>query len=409
MRAGENLNRALHGLLADDPSVYVLGEDLLDPYGGAFKITKGLSTRFPDRVLTTPLSEGAVVGAASGLALAGGKAVVEIMFADFAALAFDQILNFASKSVTMYGTRVPLPLVIRCPSGGHRGYGPTHSQSPQKHFIGIPGLSLFEMSPFHDNRAVLDRMLALGEPSLLFEDKVLYTRRMFEVDEPFRWDLAGDVAVVRLDSGDSDVLDIPPGDLDYVLIVPGGVAHRALAAMRSLLLDHDLAGVLMVPSRLYPFDPSALLPVLGRAPLVCVAEDGSAGGTWGGHVAAGLHTRLWGRLARPVKLVNSADSVIPTAAHLERDVLVQDATIRRAVLEGPRPAAPASSPRRPRAGRAARPRSRHTSRAGPGPSRWCRTTGSRAAGCSRTSRRPRCGGRPGPARGRRAPAAPATP
>ncbi|MER6000708.1 transketolase C-terminal domain-containing protein [Nonomuraea angiospora] len=334
VRVGENLNRALHGLLEDDPSVYVLGEDLLDPYGGAFKITKGLSTRFPGRVLTTPLSEGAIVGAASGLALAGGKAVVEIMFADFVALAFDQILNFAGKSVTMYGTRVPLPLVIRCPSGGHRGYGPTHSQSPQKHFIGIPGLSLFEMSPFHDNRAVLDRMLALGEPCLLFEDKVLYTRWMYEVDELFTWELVDDVAVVRLDTGGPGGLDIPSGDLDYVLITPGGVAHRALAAMRTLLLDHDLTGVLMVPSRLYPFDPSELLPLLGRAPLVCVAEDGSAGGTWGDHVAADLHTRLWGRLRRPVRLVSSADSVIPTAAHLEREVLVQDSTIRRAVLEG---------------------------------------------------------------------------
>ncbi|TDC82344.1 alpha-ketoacid dehydrogenase subunit beta [Nonomuraea deserti] len=358
-RVGEDLNRALHDLLEDDPSVYVLGEDLLDPYGGAFKITKGLSTRFPDRVLTTPLSEGTIVGAASGLALAGGKAIAEIMFADFAALAFDQILNFASKSVTMYGARVPMPLVVRCPSGGHRGYGPTHSQSPQKHFIGIPGLSLFEMSPFHDNRAVLDRMLALGEPCLLFEDKVLYTRRMYPpgvVEELFRWELAGDVAVVRLDPASTGFdpaatgfdrastgrdpvpvdggPEIPPGDLDYVVIVPGGLAHRALAAMRALLLDHDLAGVLLVPSRLYPFDPAPLLDLLGRAPLICVAEDGSAGGTWGGHVAADLHTRLWGRLRRPVKLVSSADSVIPTAAHLERDVLVQDSTIRRAVLEG---------------------------------------------------------------------------
>ncbi|MER6944219.1 alpha-ketoacid dehydrogenase subunit beta [Nonomuraea sp. NPDC000554] len=328
MRVAENLNRALHGLLEDDQDVYILGEDLLDPYGGAFKITKGLSTRFPDRVLTTPLSEGAIVGAASGLALAGDKAIVEIMFGDFAALAFDQIVNFASKSVSMYGTRVPMPMVIRCPSGGNRGYGPTHSQNLQKHFIGVPGLSLFEMSPFHDNRAVLDRMLALGEPCLLFEDKVLYTRQMYrpgEVDDLFTWQLVDDVAVVRLDGTEG---------LDYALVVPGGLAHRAIAAMRTLLLDHDLAGVLLVPSRLYPFDPAALLPALGQAPLVCVAEDGSAGGTWGAHVAADLHTRLWGTLQRPVKLVSAADSVIPTAAHLERDVLVQDSTICRAVLEG---------------------------------------------------------------------------
>jgi pyruvate/2-oxoglutarate/acetoin dehydrogenase E1 component len=332
VRVGENLNRALHGVLADDPSVYVLGEDLLDPYGGAFKITKGLSTRFPGRVLTTPLSEGAIVGTASGLALAGSKAIVEIMFADFAALAFDQLLNFASKSVTMYGTRVPMPLIVRCPSGGHRGYGPTHSQSLQKHFVGIPGLSLFEMSPFHDNRRVLDRMLRLGEPCLLFEDKVLYTRRMYApgtVEEIFTWEPAeDDVAVVRLDAS------ITPGSLDYALIVPGGMAHRALAAMRTLLLGHDLAGVLLVPSRLYPFDSASLLPLLGEAGVVCVAEDGTAASTWGEHVAADLHNRLWGRLRRPVKLVSSAASVIPSAVHLERDILVQDSTICRAVLEG---------------------------------------------------------------------------
>ncbi|MFD1540522.1 alpha-ketoacid dehydrogenase subunit beta [Nonomuraea guangzhouensis] len=321
-RVGENLNQALHGLLGDDPSVYVLGEDLLDPYGGAFKITRGLSTRFPDRVLTTPLSEGAIVGAASGLALAGEKAIVEIMFGDFAALAFDQLVNFASKSVSMYGRRVPMPLIIRCPSGGNRGYGPTHSQNLQKHFIGVPGLSLFEMSPFHDNRAVLDRMLALAEPCLLFEDKVLYTRRMYDVDELFTWDLVEDVAVVRFD-----------GDLDYVVIAPGGVAHRAIAAMRTLLLSHDLAGAVLVPSRLYPFDPAALLPLLGQVGVVCVAEDGSAGGTWGSHLAADLHQRLWGLLRRPIRLVSSADSVIPTASHLERAVVLQDSTISSAVLE----------------------------------------------------------------------------
>ncbi|MFI6599992.1 alpha-ketoacid dehydrogenase subunit beta [Nonomuraea sp. NPDC050536] len=326
MRVGENLNAALHGLLSDDLSVYVMGEDLLDPYGGAFKITKGLSTRFPDRVLATPLSEGAIVGAASGLALAGDKAIVEIMFGDFAALAFDQIVNFAAKSVTMYGSRVPIPLVIRCPSGGNRGYGPTHSQTLQKHFIGVPGLSLYEMSPFHDNRALLGRMLATAAPCLLFEDKVLYTRQMYgepDVDDLFSWDLVGDVARVSLD-----------GSADYALIVPGGVAHRAISAMRMLLLDHDLAGTLLVPSRLYPFDVEPLVPLLREAGLVCVAEEGTAGGTWGSYLAAELHPRLWGSLARPISLVSSAASVIPTAAHLERDVLVQAETIRDAVLEG---------------------------------------------------------------------------
>ncbi|MFC6903137.1 hypothetical protein ACFQGX_49085 [Nonomuraea dietziae] len=147
MRVAEQLNLALHELLKSDPSVHLLGEDLSDPYGGAFKITKGLSTAFGDRVRSTPLSESAIVGVGAGLALAGDKAIVEIMFADFVTLAFDQLVNFAAKSTTMYGRRVPMPLVVRCPSGGGRGYGPTHSQSPQKHLIGVPGLGVHELSP----------------------------------------------------------------------------------------------------------------------------------------------------------------------------------------------------------------------------------------------------------------------
>lgn len=329
-RVVDNLNRALHTLLAADPRLYLLGEDVLDPYGGAFKVTRGLSTRYPEQVLGTPLSEGAIVGAASGLALAGDAAIAEIMFADFAALAFDQLLNFASKSVAMYGRRIPLRMVVRCPTGGNRGYGPTHSQSLHKHFLGIPGLSLFEVSPFHDNRAVLERMLALGEPCLLFEDKVLYTRWMCAggvVDDLFGYDLpdgAGGVARVRAEDDNS---------YDCVLVAPGGLAHRVMAAMRALLLDEEVSCMLLVPSRLYPVDVEGLLPHLERGRLVCVVEDSTAGGTWGGEVAHQVSTRLWGRLARPVRLVHAAASVIPAAPHLERRVLVQDTTIRDAVTE----------------------------------------------------------------------------
>jgi pyruvate dehydrogenase E1 component beta subunit len=342
VRVVENLNRALHDLLAADPTLHLLGEDLADPYGGAFNACAGLSTRFPDQVLRTPLSENAIVGVAGGLALAGDKAIVEIMFADFVALAFDQLLNFASKSVTMYGRRRPMPLVVRCPSGGGRGYGPTHSQSPQKHFVGIPGLSLFELSPFMDARRLFEQMFALGEPCLLFEEKVLYTRPMIAdgpaaaaggmVDELFRYDLVGergDVARVYLDD---------PHDVDCVLITPGGMAHRALAAMRSLLLEDDISCLLVVPGRLYPFDPAPVLPAARRARVVVVAEDGTAGGTWGTEIAHHLHRELWGVLRRPVVGVHGADSVIPAARHLEDRVVVTDTTIRHTVLAALRPA-----------------------------------------------------------------------
>lgn len=328
MRVSENLNQALHDLLTDDPGLYLLGEDIADPYGGAFKVTKGLTTRFPDRVLTTPLSEGGLVGVAAGLALAGQSAIVEIMFGDFVALAFDQIVNFASKSVSMYGRQVPMPVVVRCPVGGGRGYGPTHSQSLQKHFVGVPGLSLYEMSPFHDNCLLLRDILRRGEPAMFFEDKSLYGRRMFTngaVDKLFSYDLAIP-GVARVFAEQADVADC-------VMIAPGGVAQKAMKAARSLLLEEEISSVVIVPSRLYPFQLEPLLPTLRQADLICIAEEGTAGGTWGSEVAQQIHSELWDSLRRPVTLVNSECSVIPTSEHLEKQVLIQDTTIRDAIVE----------------------------------------------------------------------------
>ncbi|NRQ32581.1 alpha-ketoacid dehydrogenase subunit beta [Nonomuraea sp. NN258] len=323
MRVAENLNAALHSLFAADPRLYLLGEDVTDPYGGAFKITRGLSTRFPDRVLSTPISENAITGIAAGLALSGDRAIVEIMFADFVTLAFDPLVNFIAKSGTMYGTPVPMPVLVRCPTGGGRGYGPTHSQSLQKHFVGVPGLSVHEVSPFHDNTEVLMEIFARAEPSVLFEDKVLYTRPMYAVPEPFTVEVTGGVARVSLDARP-----------DCVVIAPGGMAHRVLAAMRSLLLEEEIVCTLLVPSRLYPFDDPFLGVSGGEVPPhVFVAEESTAGGTWGAEVAHRLHQNHWERLARPVTLIHSEPSVIPTAGHLEREVLVNETTIHRVIRE----------------------------------------------------------------------------
>jgi pyruvate/2-oxoglutarate/acetoin dehydrogenase E1 component len=328
-RVSENLNRGLHRAMATDPDLYLLGEDVADPYGGAFRVTRGLSTAFPDRVLSTPISESGIVGVANGLALTGNRAIVEIMFGDFVALAFDQILNFAAKSVSMYGRALPLSLVVRCPVGAGRGYGPTHSQSPQKHFVGIPGLTLAEMSPFHDNGAVLAALLAAGRPAIFFEDKVLYTQSMlsgdtvdlFTVD---RLDLDGNWVRAFVDD---------PDDASYVLVAPGGLAGRALDAARILLLEHEVAGQVLVPSRLYPFDPDPLAAVVPGTGLLAVVEEGTPGGSWGAEVAVQMYARHWNALRRPVCLVSGQDSVVPSAPHLERDVVVSPAAIAAAILE----------------------------------------------------------------------------
>jgi pyruvate dehydrogenase E1 component beta subunit len=328
-RVADNLNGALRTAFAGDPGLYLLGEDVLDPYGGAFKITAGLSTAFPDRVIATPISEGALVGVASGLALSGCRAIVEIMFSDFVALAFDQIINFAAKSVSMYGRPVPMPVVIRCPTGGRRGYGPTHSQSLQKHFIGVPNLSVCEISPFHDNGPLLVGLLERREPTVLFEDKVLYTRPQYRdgvVDDLMVYDLpwsADGAAQVRISDG---------GEPDCVIIAPGGLTDRVLAAARSLFLEAEICSQVLIPARLYPFDIEPLLPILGSARLICLAEDSAAGGTWGAEVASQIYRALWGRLAHPVLLSTAAASIVPSSAHLERQVIAEAPDIHQAIV-----------------------------------------------------------------------------
>jgi pyruvate/2-oxoglutarate/acetoin dehydrogenase E1 component/pyruvate/2-oxoglutarate dehydrogenase complex dihydrolipoamide acyltransferase (E2) component len=326
-RVVESLNRALHRLFAERADLYLLGEDILDPYGGAFKVTSGLSTSYPDRVLTTPLSEAGIAGVAGGLALSGDAVVLEVMFGDFATLVFDQVLNLVSKSVTMYGRRLPMRLVVRCPVGGNRGYGPTHSQSVQKHFIGIPNLALYETSPFHDTYQLVAHAIDNG-PAMLFEDKVLYTRRMYlggMVDEHFRFSLTGSAP------GWAHVVPADGAAADVVLICPGGVAHRAIA-VGHLLRDKGITSHLLVPGRLHPLDIEPVLGVLTGPRLVAVAEESTAGGTWGADVAAVLHERLWSSLHAPVLRLSSADSIIPTARHLEERVLLGERHIAEAIM-----------------------------------------------------------------------------
>lgn len=332
-RVAEDLNRALHDAMGRDERIVLLGQDILDPYGGAFKITKGLSTRFPDRVIGMPISEQATVGIAGGLALCGGRPIVEIMFADFVGLAYDQILNFLTKSVSMYGRRVPMPALIRCPVGGDRGYGATHSQYLHKQLLGIPHLALFELSPFHPCGPLLEAILARDEPSVLFENKLLYGQRTPTggvVDDLYHYDYLGqDGQVARIYIGE-------PADGDVVVIAPGGLFGRVLAAARRLYLTQETRCQILVPAQLYPLDLAPLLPVLESAARICVVEEDVAEATWGGDVARALYERLWRRLRHPVTVVSSRHSVIPAARALERRVVVQADDIYRAIAEDTR-------------------------------------------------------------------------
>ena len=326
-RVVHNLNSALRTLLELDDQLYVLGEDIADPYGGAFGVTRGLSSAFPERVITTPISESAMIGVANGLALCGNKVIAEIMFSDFIGLAFDQLLNFTSKAVAMYGQPIPMPVIVRCPVGGNRGYGPTHSQSPQKYFMGIPNLSLYELSPFHDAQQVITRIFEAKSPAILFEPKTLYPERMFRPGEisngySFEFLPGTEWAHIRGAGGRGP---------EVALFAAGGMVSRAMEAGRMLAEDDGARVHILVPARLYPVDVSPLADLLAGMAAVCVAEESTAGGTWGNEVARHVHEIIWGRLANPVTGINSLDSIIPAAPHLERKVLLSADRICSAV------------------------------------------------------------------------------
>ena len=324
-RVGSALNRALHDLLGTRDRLVLLGEDIADPYGGAFGITRGLSTSFPDRVVSTPISEGAIAGMAGGMALSGDEVIVELMFGDFITLCFDPIVNFISKSVSMYGRRLRMPVVFRSPAGGNRGYGPTHSQSLQKHFLGIPNLALYELSPLHPPLPVFEAMLDSGNPAIFFEDKILYTQPGYghgPSDDFFHVErLAG--------AGDWVLVGGYEPRPDWLVLAPGGLTRRALAAMRSALLEHEVLCHLLVPSRLYPLDLDPVLPLLAAAGRILVVEDSVAGGGWAAELTRQIHEQLWGKLREPVRVLQPPCEVIPAAPHLERQLLIQASTISR--------------------------------------------------------------------------------
>jgi len=186
-----------------DQRVFVLGEDI-GVYGGAFKVTDGLLAKFgEERVMDTPLSEAAIVGAAVGSAMMGMRPIAEMQFADFISCAFDMITNYAAKS--RYRTGVGVPLVVRGPSGGGVHGGPFHSQNPEAYFAHTPGLKIVQPSTAHDAKGLLKAAIRDDDPVIFFEHKYLY-RRVKETLPPGDWIVPIGKAAVRREGRDLSIL-----------------------------------------------------------------------------------------------------------------------------------------------------------------------------------------------------------
>lgn len=281
----ERLNEALLHAMETDERVYLLGEDILDPYGGAFKVARGLSSRFPSRILTTPISEAAMVGIANGMALRGLRPVVEIMFGDFVTLVADQLINHAAKFQWMYNDQVRVPLVVRTPMGGRRGYGPTHSQSLEKIFLGVPGLRVVAPNTLSDPADMLQAaILEDDQPVLFVEHKLLYTCALLEAGQGELRDFHMETHGGQYPAHTLRFAGGPPASL--TIATYGYHFELARAAALKLAYDYEIFAEILVYSQLSPYQPALLLDSVGRTGRLLTIEEGTLTHGWGAEMGA---------------------------------------------------------------------------------------------------------------------------
>ena len=325
LTVGKAIRAGLEQKLESDPDVVLLGEDICDPYGGAFRVTQGLSTKFPGRVINTPISEAASAGVAAGLALRGKKPVLEMMFGDFIALAADQIVDHIAKFSWMYNGQVTVPLVIRAPMGGRRGYGPTHSQSLEAMFLNTPGLRIVAPSHRHDATALIQAAIDDVNPVIFVEGKLLYATEMSPESAAFGLRAAGrPYPTIILDNAGGS-------DADLTVVAYGEILPTAERAMANVREDEEITCEIIVPSEIGPLDIALVGESLGRTGRLLVVEPGARSWGWGSEVVARV-AEGWGhRLKAPPARVGALDLPVPTARPLEDAVLPAAANIITAV------------------------------------------------------------------------------
>jgi pyruvate/2-oxoglutarate/acetoin dehydrogenase E1 component len=338
----ENLNNALHEAMQRDERVIMLGEDILDPYGGAFKVTRGLSSKFPERVMTTPISEAGIVGLATGLGLAGYLPIVEIMFGDFLTLVSDQVINHAAKFRWMYNDQVRVPMVIRTPMGGRRGYGPTHSQTLEKLFLGVPGLQIFAPCPVGDPGRLLNyAVFNCEDPVLFLENKLLYT---LPIDQYLD---SKEIIIREIDpKPDDEPCDIRHPDISgkpqtysmtirdaphssITIAAYGHMVEYAHQAMIALAYEDEIFCELIIPTQLTPWKLDPIFASAQKTGRLIVIEEGTRSLGWGAEIVARV-SELPGSNVKNIRRVAAFEYPIPASEPLETAMLPGKEQIKEA-------------------------------------------------------------------------------
>jgi 2-oxoisovalerate dehydrogenase E1 component beta subunit len=301
----EAIRQGMREEMQRDERVYILGEDI-GVYGGAFKVTAGFLDEFgAQRVIDTPLSESAIVGAAIGSALMGQRPIAEMQFMDFIACGFDQIVNMAAK--LHYRNRMAVPMVIRGPSGGGVHGGPFHSQNPEAWFVHTPGLKVVAPSTPTDAYGLIKSSIRDDDPVLYFEHKYLYRRLKEELPGNDFTVPLGKAAVVQEGT-------------DLTIYTYGWMVEQSREAAKDLAAEG--ASVEIVDLRtLLPLDKETILKSIEKTSKALVVHEDTRTLGVGAEVSAILAEEAFDLLDGPIVRVTAPDTPVPFSPPLEKAFL----------------------------------------------------------------------------------------
>jgi len=301
----EAIRQALFEEMDRDPAVVMIGEDI-GVYGGAFKVTAGLLERFGwERVIDTPISETAIIGAAVGMAYQGLRPVAEMQFIDFIACCFNQLTNFAAKSHYRWGA--PVPMVVRGPSGGGVHGGPFHSQNPEMYFTHTPGLKVIYPATAYDAKGLMKSAIRDNNPVLFFEHKFLYRRIKEELPEGEYLVPIGKAAVKR-------------EGRHLTIISYAAMLHTSLEAAETLAKEGIECEVIDLRT-LLPLDKETILASVKKTNKLLVVHEDTRNGGIAGEIAALVCEGAFEDLDGPVVRVTSLDTPVPYSPPLEERFL----------------------------------------------------------------------------------------
>jgi len=311
----EAIREAQAKALADDPRVYIYGQDVGE-FGGAFKATKNLAKEFPGRVLDAPISEDAMVGSAIGAAIEGMRPIIEIQYADFSTPGFNQIVNHAA--TLFWRTEVPCPITIRLPSGGTAGSGPFHSQSMEGLYAQYPGLVVMTPATVEDAYSMLLEAVAIDDPVIFCEHKYLYYHLKAE-GLPTEALPVGKARIARQGR-------------DATVVTYSAMVHECLAAAEELVAEGYEVEVVDLRS-IKPLDTDTVLASVARTGrLLAVGEAWPWGGVTA-EIIARVASEGFGLLDVPPRRLNAKNTPVPFHPNLWGTHRPTAQTVARAMRE----------------------------------------------------------------------------